>query len=529
MDQGEAMGTEQATAPKRVVMVVPNRIDGDSRVQKAAATIAAAGWETHLVGVSVTGKQQHYEQDGAQIHKIPLPKMDPPRSLRKTLSAFRFPLSYTDTGRAKQRDWHIKAARLELDALQGGDTGRGGVRVPLIAHRIGRKIERVWIGRRIRQTKARATYLEREGRWEHLERRWWGALLGDRAWRRLDINMQRFELAFRPEILRLEPDLLHAHDAYSIGVCVRAAEHLRRRGKDVKVVYDAHEFVPGHEGLGPTKLEAQSRWERQHLPGADAVVTVSRPLATLLKERHGLDREPSVVYNAPLAQLPPRPDPGDIRADWGLDADTPLAVYSGWASPERQIEVMIEAARLVPGLHIAFLVSRHTTNPYVKRLVKLGEEYGIADRLYFRGYVDYEDLPRFLSTADMGIHPMPTGSVNHEIALPNKFFEYCHARLPLIVTTVKTLSAEVRRLGNGEVFTSGDARSLADAIEKVLADKDGYRRAYKDPAFLAEYSWEHQALEYVRIYERFIGAAPNRDALPDPVRDLPPGDITSAA
>jgi glycogen(starch) synthase len=499
---------EHAQGPARVVMVVPNRIDGDSRVQKAAASIAAAGWETHLIGVSVTGKQEPYEQDGATIHKIPLPKMDPPRSLRRNAAVFRYPFAYGDMERARRRDRHLKAARLELDALRGGGQVRGGVRVPLLLHRAGRKLERAWVGGRVRQTKRREQYLEREGRLERIERAWWGRLLGDRAWRRLDISMQRFELAFRPEIVKLEPDLLHAHDAYSIGVCVRAAEHLRRKGKRVKVVYDAHEFVPGHEGLPPNKLEAQSRWERQYLPGADAVVTVSRPLAKLLKERHGLDREPSVVYNAPLAHPAPRPDPGDLRSDLGLEAHTPLAVYIGWASPERQLEVIIEAARLVPGLHVAFMVSRHTTNPYVKRLAALGEEYGIADRLHFRGYVAYEDLPRFISTADMGVHPMPTGSVNHEIALPNKFFEYCHARLPLIVTTVKTLSEEVRRLGNGEVFTSGDPQSLAEAMRRIIADKDGYRRAYKDPALLEEYSWEHQALEYVRLYEPLIGPAP---------------------
>jgi glycosyltransferase involved in cell wall biosynthesis len=487
-------------------MVVPNRIDGDSRVQKAAASIAAAGFETHLVGVSVTGEAERYEQDGARFHKIPLPKMDPPASLRRFVAAVRYPLAYRDAERARRRARHVKAARYELEALAIAPRGRGGVRLPLLVHRAGRKAERVWIGRRVAQTKARDRFAKRDdGRLERIEGRWWGLLLGDRAWRRLDVNMLRFELAFRPEIVALEPDLLHAHDAYSVGVCVRAAAHLRRRGKHVKVVYDAHEFVPGHEGLGARKLDAQSRWERQYLPGADAVVTVSRPLAKLLKERHGLDREPAVVLNAPLGDPPARPDPGDVRSDFGLDAGTPLAVYSGWASPERQLEVMLEAARLVPGLHMAFLVSRHDTNPYVKRLRDLAEDLGVADRLHFRGYVAYEDLPRFLSTADMGIHPMPTGSVNHEIALPNKFFEYCHARLPLVVTEVKTLSAEVRRLGNGEVFTSGDARSLADAIGRILADPDRYRRAYRDPALLAEYSWEHQALEYVRIYKELIG------------------------
>ncbi|KPC76850.1 hypothetical protein ADL26_04675, partial [Thermoactinomyces vulgaris] len=187
----------------------------------------------------------------------------------------------------------------------------------------------------------------------------------------------------------------------------------------------------------------------------------------------------TVVLNAPLAPEASPPDPGNVRATCGLDAETPLAVYSGWVAPERRIETIIEAARLIPELHVAFLTSR-PNDPYFKSLVALGEEYGIDDRLHWLDYVPYADLPRYLSTADMGIHPMETGPINHEIALPNKFFEYSHAKLPLVVSDVKTMAAEVRRLGNGEVFTSGDLGSLVAAIEKVLVDPDAYRVSYQD-------------------------------------------------
>jgi glycogen synthase len=198
-----------------------------------------------------------------------------------------------------------------------------------------------------------------------------------------------------------------------------------------------------------------------------------------------------------------------VRTACELGPDTPLAVYSGWAAPERKIEMIIEAARQVPALHVAFLVNR-PNHPYVKSLIALGEQYGMAERLHFRGYVDYADLPRFLSTATMGIHPMQTGPINHEIALPNKFFEYSHAHLPLIVSDVKTLSEEVRRIGNGEVFTSGDVGSLVTAIDKVIADPESYRAPYRDPATLAAYTWERQVGQYVSLYEELLGKGARR-------------------
>lgn len=511
------------TGPGRVLMVVPNRIDGDSRVQKAAASMAEAGWDVHLMGMSDTPKKQRYEQDGAKIHKIPLPTLDVPKTLRRRLASVCFPLAYGNKERAKQRERRIKLGWIELEARALERGGRDGLlRPPRLARRVGRKVQRVWIARRVAQTDARDGFLLRgQGLLERIERRWWTLLLGDRAWQRLDGTFHRLELAFRPEILRLRPDLIHVHDTFPLGVCVRAADHMRVRGKDVKILYDAHEFVPGFPDIGnANRWEALERYERRYIQRADAVVTVSEPLADLLQERHGLARRPSVVLNTPAGFGPARPHPGDIRSDCGLGDDVPLAVYAGWAAPERRIEVVIEAAREIPELHLAFLIthSRQKT-PYGRSLVALAEEYGLSDRVHFRGYVHYADLPAYLETADVGVYPLQTGPVNHEISLPNKFFEYGHARLPLVVSNVATMAAEVRRLGIGEVFTSGDAVSFAAAIAKVLADGDQYRRAYRDPALLSGYSWERQTLEYTRLYESLIGPAPRPVAPVPSARD----------
>ncbi|MEU6246336.1 glycosyltransferase [Glycomyces sp. NPDC047010] len=514
---------EPQTRPPRVVMVVANRIDGDSRVQKAAQSMAEDGWDVHLVGFSVSGKEERYRQGDYTVHRCPLPDLAEPPGLRERVARLRFPLAYADAERAEEVPHRVRAARIDLEAddrERSRSRDDGILRTPRKVRRLGRKVERKWLERRAASTEKRVQFTGiEEGDLERLERRWWTTLLGDRAWKRLDLNATRIELALRMRILKLKPDLMHAHDPYPLGICVRAAARMKAKGSDVKIVYDAHEYVPGFDALGPDRLEALTRYERRYLPGADAVVTVSRPLAKLLQERHGLDREPSVVLNAPLAPDATRPDPGDIRTSCGIPDDVPLAVYSGWASPERQIEVIIEAARAVPELHLALIVSRHK-NPYVQSLKALAKQYGMAGRVHFRGYVHYSDLPRFLSTADMGIHPMQTGPVNHEIALPNKFFEYSHARLPLIVSDVATMSAEVRRLGNGEVFASGDAASLAEAIRKVVAGKDRYRRAYRDPALLAEYSWEHQARQYTAVYEELLGPAPSRAAAPPAARDV---------
>ncbi|MFD5135103.1 glycosyltransferase [Streptomyces sp. NPDC058378] len=107
----------------------------------------------------------------------------------------------------------------------------------------------------------------------------------------------------------------------------------------------------------------------------------------------------------------------------------------------------------------------------------------------------------FLSTADVGIHPLRKGPVNHEVALSTKFFEFMQARLPVVVSDVKAMSDEVTRVGNGEVFRSEDSKDLARALNLVLGDPERYAEPYERPGMLDEWSWEVQPQKYVALYE----------------------------
>ncbi|NEE12446.1 glycosyltransferase, partial [Streptomyces sp. SID7499] len=97
-------------------------------------------------------------------------------------------------------------------------------------------------------------------------------------------NLWDFELAFAKHIDSLKPDLIHAHDFKMLGVGARAAVRARAAGRPVKLVWDAHEYVPGLPPRHSRWLPAHVAWEKEHAVFADAVVTVSPALAELLKE-----------------------------------------------------------------------------------------------------------------------------------------------------------------------------------------------------------------------------------------------------
>ncbi|MGI8457407.1 MAG: glycosyltransferase family 4 protein [Propionibacteriaceae bacterium] len=346
----------------------------------------------------------------------------------------------------------------------------------------------------------------------------WRRIMGHRSWRRLDPTLWDWELAYGPVIDSLKPDIIHANDFRMVGVGARAATRARARGRDVRLVWDAHEFLPGMRPWNPHPRwhVAQLAHEREYAPLADAVVTVSDVLADLLVAEHGLTEPPTVVLNAPeLASDGVATDPTapSIRASCGLADDVPLLVYSGSAAAPRGLEVMVESLALLPEAHVALVVSQ-PKSAYVKGLRQRANDLGVTDRLHVLDYVPVPQIVGFLASADVGVIPI-LHFPNHEISLITKFLEYSQARLPIVVSDVKAMAATVRATGQGEVFAAGSVEDFARAVTVVLDNPEAYRTAYDQPDLLPAWTWEAAADTLDGVYSRLRAEQLARSS-PDP-------------
>ncbi|WBC15494.1 glycosyltransferase family 4 protein [Micromonospora sp. WMMA1998] len=460
-------------AGRRVVMLVDNAVEGDSRVQKAARSAADAGWDVTLLGCAHVDAERRWQLGDAEVRVLPL-----------------------------------DAPRPALPGASGSPGGVAGLRRRLVT-RGGLPLRAARLARRPV---------------EHAQVRYWRARLGDRAWRRLEPGLWAYERLAGPVLDAVRPDLIHAHDFRMLGVAARAVERARAQGRDVKLVWDAHEWLPGARPRRDNArwLPAHLGYVREYVGHADAVVTVSDTLADLLVRDHDLPERPTVVLNAPVAtaEVVPPPvvgsvvvaSPGaeaapDLRARCGLAADTPLLVYSGAMAPQRGVDTVVEALPRLPGVHLALVVGDPAAG-YVRRVVARAARHGVADRVHVLPYVPHRQLVAFLAAADVGLIPLHHWP-NHEIALITKFFEYAHARLPIVVSDVRTMADTVRATGQGEVFRARDAADLARAVRAVLADPGRYRAAYDGPdSPLRGWTWEAQAERMDALYRRLLTPTP---------------------
>jgi glycosyltransferase involved in cell wall biosynthesis len=499
-------------------MLVDNGVVGDSRVQKAARSAADAGWDVTLLGRSPVAERREWTLGQANVVLVDMP--DPLARRRHTFRRawLRWPLAYPPTGIAEHRTQWVRAWKADVKLRETQlppDASVMSRRWLWLQWQATRAVGKwVWIRTKML---SRARHRRRyRSPWDRLYTWFWLRVKKDGAWRRLEPGLWDYELAFGPEVDKLEPDLIHAHDFRMLGVGARAKVRALANGRPVKLVWDAHEYVPGMQ-----PWENHARWlpaniahEREHAPYADAVVTVSQRLAEMLRDGHKLATLPTVVLNAPetATESPPR----TLREECGIGPDVPLLVYSGLAAEKRGLSTMVEAMPDQPGVHVALVVNR-PTGPYATSLLKRAAELGVSDRLHVLEYVPPRQVVAFLSTADVGVIPVHHW-LNYESALATKFFESSHARLPLVVSDLRTMAETVRATGQGEVFRAKDVADYRRAVAAVLADPDRYRRAYDDPDLLAGWTWEAQAEKLDHLYARLLAESGSRGGPPSAVR-----------
>jgi len=322
-------------------------------------------------------------------------------------------------------------------------------------------------------------------------------------------NWGRAVKAITPVALEFKPAIIHAHDYTALPIAGEIVAALKKAGVECALIYDAHEYVPGVAHLKAPLMRAYTEQEITYTAQSASVLSVSEGMSELLIPHLRMgDRKPEIVANDPLVEGQ-QPSKLNLRSDCRISSNVSLIVYSGAVAPQRGIGTVIEGLRKMPDVHCALIANPE--NASVKEFIAQAAD--ISDRFHVLPYVPNAELVSYLSTADIGLIPIHH-KLNHEISLITKFGEYMQARLPIVVSDVKTMAAEVRRLGNGEVFQALNTDDFVRAVRAVLAKKSTYQAAYTDEV-LSERSWERQAENLLAIYNRVAGVSPaEREHLP---------------
>lgn len=283
-------------------------------------------------------------------------------------------------------------------------------------------------------------------------------------------------------VLEQSPDVVQAIDAYTLRAAVEA-----KRGCDAALIYECLDLVGDVDYHDDVTNERWRRIECELVHQADAVVAVSRPMAEVLVERHGIEA-PTLVFSGPWSAGGSRREPHR----------PPRVLFQGAFLPNRNLVGLVRAFALMK--HEATLTLMGF-GEQADSLRALAAELGIVHKVSVVPPVDPTEVVDAASEFDVGVICYRADTPNLVATVPNKLLDYLGAGLALVVSDLP---------GHRSVLDGTDAAlfvdpaspiAIARGLDEVVSDLDLLRRMKEASALLAEtYVWERQGEVLVDVY-----------------------------
>lgn len=262
----------------------------------------------------------------------------------------------------------------------------------------------------------------------------------------------------RPDVVFVvAPSLLSAPVGWLVARISGAASWLHVQDFEVEAAF-ATGLLRADGPLG----RAARRFEAGILRRFDRVSTISRPmLAKLLEKGVAPDRICELRNWADLAGVAPVAA-SSFRQAFGIT--TPhVALYSGNIGNKQGLEILAEAAQhLRHRDDLSFVICGDGSFlPELKRLAK-------GSRMVFMPLQPREKLGDLLGLAQVHLLPQMAGAA--DLVLPSKLTNMLASGRPVVATAAPGTALAEEVAGCGLVVAPGDARGLAEAIEKLLDD-----------------------------------------------------------
>lgn len=288
--------------------------------------------------------------------------------------------------------------------------------------------------------------------------------------------------------LRARPDIVHCHDTFAL-----PAGWVLKRRLGCHLVYDAHELESNKNAQNAILSWATLLIEKFCWTQVDLLISVSDSIVDWYTRNLG-PKPQLVVLNSPAiaAESDPRfatQGRGNyFHEKYGIPADALVFVYVGLFSPGRGIEICLDAFAAGPkDAHVVFIGFgglEQTITEYSKRHANI----------HVHTAVPHDQVVALVRNADYGLCLIEKASLSDYYCLPNKLFEYCFARVPVLASGFPEISRLVEQYSLG-MCCDPDPGSVRAALGQLIK-----RRTVRVTSDITALGWEAQASRLTAAY-----------------------------
>jgi len=283
-------------------------------------------------------------------------------------------------------------------------------------------------------------------------------------------------------------DILHCNDINTlpIGVIIK-----KFYNKNVKIVYDAHEYETETYALRGVQKKITKFTEKFLIKYADSVITVSDSIANEYVKLYNIAK-PALVLNTPPYKEVVKQD--KFREAFGIEGKT-IFLYQGGLGKNRGIELLIEVFKEIDNDESIMVFMGYGD---LEAFIIDSEKE--SKNIYFHKAVSPDVLLDYTVSADFGISTIEESCLSYRYCLPNKLFEYIMAEVPLIVSNLPEMRKVVEENSIGVVVEEPSLQSTIKAIKEALSlDKEEILLNLKKVK--AIHNWEEQEKVLLKVYK----------------------------
>jgi glycosyltransferase involved in cell wall biosynthesis len=237
----------------------------------------------------------------------------------------------------------------------------------------------------------------------------------------------------------------------------------------------------------------------------DGITMITEKIKCYLQKRYKKYRKDICVWSSAVDPSFFDPDKViDLRKNLGFKSRF-VIMYHGILSPNRGLQNSIEAISMIKKSHPEVLLLILGKGPAREELIKLIREKKLEDYVLLKNSVPFEEVPRFIKSAQAGILPFPDLDW-WNTSSPIKLFEYLSMGKPVIVTEIEAHKVVLENKKCAIFVKNNLPENLAEGILQLVNKRSELEQlgVIARTIILEKHTWQKQALKIKRYFKSIL-------------------------
>jgi len=288
------------------------------------------------------------------------------------------------------------------------------------------------------------------------------------------------------KLLFEKKDILYANDLDTL-----LPNYIIHKIFKTKLIYDSHELFTEVPELvdRPFVRNVWLKIEQTIVPKITNCITVSSSIANYYNSKYNANFK--VIRNVPILNTE--------NAKGFFDFDTSnkkIILYQGALNKGRGLELMINTMTHLNKCLLIIIGDGDITNDLKDSVSSLN----LNEKVKFLPKKSPSELKKLTLLADLGISLEEDLGMNYKFALPNKLFDYIHAKVPVLVSDLVEMKKIVETYNIGYVLENREPAQLAKKIKSILENPNPIPASNFNEA-MNDLNWEKESQKLEKLIE----------------------------